>query len=201
MHFRNFGFLSLAFICGLSACGYSSSDDSSREFGKAIDQVNYSLSSTKLRIMLGAGSGTIQDLNSNINYLPNKSKDKILRRIDGSNFKLQVNGTDALIPVSSRENISHEQQFSENFQSCRLIGTSKVEGAATSLRLNLNWNLFLKLEGDSCDAFVPKYQAILQSELARFNLTVVKDVLNSTDLTVEDQREININLDLSGESN
>jgi hypothetical protein len=186
----------------LAGCG----DDkprsrSNREFGKGIDQIVYTLGRAELSINIGDASGISEHLQRTVDYIPNKSKDKIERVIDGSNFKLKINGIDALVPVSSQENIDHERAPSEDSPACKLSGLSKVVGEATSLDLRFNWNLKLRLEGSNCDLFIPKYQAFLTAELGRFNLSVVKSLLDSSDLAIDDQRQIELNLTMSGESN
>lgn len=185
----------------LASCGSDEPNNKrDREFGKGIDQISYRLKRAQLKIELGDASRISEVLDRKVDYLADKSQDKIIRYIDGANFKLQINGVDALVPVSSQEHIDHEQTISEDSPACRLSGFSKVEGESTSLDLQFRWHLKLKLDGASCDLFIPKYQEFLSAELKRFNLSVVKSLLDSADLSLNDQRQIELNLSLSGES-
>lgn len=192
----------IACVSIIVGCGDEGSSPSKeeREFGQGIDLVRYQLKSADLKIDLGSSTGVVERLRRNVTYLPEKSKDKILRKIDGPIFKLQINNQDALVDVSSQENINHVQKISEDNPACTLSGFSKVYGQATSIDLDLNWNLQMELRGSGCDAFTDKYQSFLAAELARFNLTVVGDLLKSADLLPADQRKIVLNLKISGES-
>jgi hypothetical protein len=192
-------------LCGFVAlltggCGSSGDKVSEKEFSQVVDRVQYVLKEIDLTATVN-GSGA-EELKKIIRYDNNSSKDQILRLIEGPSFILMVNGQKAQVKISSAGNIEHVQTIEESAPGCSLTGKSHVSGGASSLKLEIEWEFDLALEGSGCDSVMSqKFFEFQDRETEAFHLQSVKDILTATDIKRESQRQIQLRLKVKGDTN
>lgn len=186
----------------LAACGSSESKNpGGKEFSQKVDLVNYQIQSLKIDAELGGTtSDQLERLHKDIGRA-GTAKDKVQRIIKGPSFLMMINDQEAGLQVSSAGSIDHHQQIQEKSPGCELTGSSKVQGEATSLDLEIEWRLQADLSGEACDSLMlEKFQKFIDAETSVFNLNSVRKVLVSAELGKEEQRHIDLSLKISGES-
>ncbi len=200
--YRDYGRMAAALLLfgTFQACGDGdSSSFASREFGQGVDLIVYRPEFALVSVDIKTMSGSSETLSRRINLTNAEGgKDAVSRIIENSLFKLVVNGEEAMVAISSQENISHNQTISENSPECSLRGTSDVEGQATSLGLDFVWKLSASLDGGACDEFRTKFSSFLESEMNRFHLKSVRDLLGSADLLSDHRQSVRVRVELRG---
>ena len=193
------GLIGFTFL--VASCGDEEGRNTSRrEFGQGVDLIHYRLESVSVNIELEQTDHSVERITRNLDLRAGSTKDEIQRVINGSSFKLVVNGEEAAVEVSSQENIDHHKETPESSPACRMLGRSDVTGRSSSLDLDLNWNLQVSVDGVSCDEYRTKMKNFIEAELARFHMKSVTDLLASADLKSDRRQRISIQLQIRGTS-
>jgi hypothetical protein len=186
----------------MTSCGSSGGDgNSAREFAQSVDKVVYQINQLEVSANLGvAGENESEKLQKSFGRSA-RAADSIQRIIKGPAFVLVFNGSESALQVSSGEKINQHHQAGRNTPGCSLSGESSVEGEVTSLKIALNWHFVAHLNGDACDAaMLEDYFKFQSDELSLFHLSAVEKLLSSADLPKDQQRNIDLQVRIEGDS-
>lgn len=197
------------FILGafLQGCG-DDEDSLSLESSQLIQDVrltNYELQNSKWDLEVNYFEGSEGRFSKSDNFKNGRSKDKIQRVLDGGRFFIVTNEVKAdRVVISPEGGVQDSQSTSQELTGCRLEGSSEMKGSATHLRLNIEWTLRAKLNGDGCanlQDLKNQFGAFLNAEVARLNLKAGKDLFASLEQPLEQAQSFTLRLRLKGEIN
>lgn len=191
----------LGFCIVLTGCGSSDGNEDSKEFSQNVDRVPYSLNELQIEVSVGSREDSQANQLKKTLGVSGRARDEMIRLIKGSSFIITVNGVESNLQISSAGNINYQQRVAKNSPGCSLNGVSEVTGMASSLHLELDWDLKVDLGGGACDAsMIEDYFKFQNDELSVFHMNSVNALIASADLPKDLQRSIHLRVKVSGDS-
>lgn len=184
-------------------CGDEKRDDplAGTQLVQDVRLIPYDLKKADWQINAETSAGR-ENLKKEVEFSEGPSKDQVARVFEDGRFFLVVNKVKAQIAIAPDGSMKYDQSVSKSLSGCSLSGSSKVEGKADHLRLNLLWDLSARMDGEGCPTELKaQFGEFIDAELARFNLSTATALIAALEAAKTEAKNLRLILKLEGAIN